>query len=590
MFAAFAEGPVSSREMSETLEFTCDGRPVTVPVEPGETLLTVLRERLGVRSVKDGCAPQGQCGCCTVLVDGDARVACVTPATRVAGRCVTTVDGLDPGVRDAFAGAFVATGGSQCGFCTPGIVVRCAAAVAKGRSAPAEVDRALAAHLCRCTGWQTIREAVECVGRGDAHVEARARDLDAAGARATLEGGVAQRVGTDVVLGRGGFADDTAPADALVAVPLPPGSGADGIEAEGLDWVVADSLHEARARAGKVQGRRTTIEERPPIALPDPWDGGVRLATSWVEPAYLEPDASWCAPAGDPASPLANGGAFGGKADSVAPAAARALADRFGRAVRVVLSREDAVRLGAKRPPIAARARYTDGVVELDGLVARGGRAAFEALGASSPGPAPVRASWHEVAVVGPPVGTALRAVGLAESAVLVAGALAEASVEPSALVGDGRTADVALDTVVTTGAGALAGARVSLDRDAAAIDAVTVRVAAGDALDAVTLRSYVIGAAHMALGWVLSEAIAVDPDTGDVHDLTIRSFGILRARDMPRVDVEIVDDPGPPLAVADAAFAAVAAATWNAITRADGARPETFPVRTTRVHTRSPR
>jgi CO/xanthine dehydrogenase Mo-binding subunit len=88
----------------------------------------------------------------------------------------------------------------------------------------------------------------------------------------------------------------------------------------------------------------------------------------------------------------------------------------------------------------------------------------------------------------------------------------------------------------------------------------------------------------------VLSEAIAVDPDTGDVRDLTIRSFGILRARDMPRVDVEIVDDPGPPLAVSDAAFAAVAAATWNAITRADGARPETFPVRTTRVHARSPR
>ena len=87
---------------------------------PGESLLSVLRERLAITSPKDGCAPQGQCGCCTVLVDGAPRVACVTPATRVGGRAVTTVEGLDPVLRDELAGAFVATGGSQCGFCTPG--------------------------------------------------------------------------------------------------------------------------------------------------------------------------------------------------------------------------------------------------------------------------------------------------------------------------------------------------------------------------------------------------------------------------------------------------------------------------------------
>ena len=71
------------------------------------------------------------------------------------------------------------------------------------------------------------------------------------------------------------------------------------------------------------------------------------------------------------------------------------------------------------------------------------------------------------------------------------------------------------------------------------------VRVAAGDPLDRVVLRSYAIGAAHMALGWVLTEGLAVDPETGDVHDLTIRSFGILRAKDTPPIDVELVDDPG---------------------------------------------
>ncbi len=107
-----------------------------------------------------------------------------------------------------------------------------------------------------------------------------------------------QRVATDIPIGQGGFADDLAPRDALVAIPLPPGSEAPFVEAAGIRWVVGDSLTEARAQAGKVQGRRTTVEVRPPLPLPDLPDGGVRLATSWVEPAYLEPDASWCAPGG----------------------------------------------------------------------------------------------------------------------------------------------------------------------------------------------------------------------------------------------------------------------------------------------------
>jgi aerobic-type carbon monoxide dehydrogenase small subunit (CoxS/CutS family) len=96
--------------MSGRVQFSCDGEQVEVDAAPGETLLSVLRERLGITSVKDGCAPQGQCGCCTVLVDGAARVACVTPVERIAGRTVTTVDGLPPDERDALAGAFVAAG------------------------------------------------------------------------------------------------------------------------------------------------------------------------------------------------------------------------------------------------------------------------------------------------------------------------------------------------------------------------------------------------------------------------------------------------------------------------------------------------
>ncbi|MGH9164533.1 MAG: (2Fe-2S)-binding protein, partial [Acidimicrobiales bacterium] len=137
------------------LVFRVDGRAVEV-VDDGASLLEVLRDRLGLRSAKDGCSPQGQCGCCTVLVDGQARVACVTPARRVAGRSVTTLDGLDPEERQGWAEAFTAAGASQCGFCTPGIIVSLAALAPRGEAGPAAVEQAMLAHLCRCTGWRSI--------------------------------------------------------------------------------------------------------------------------------------------------------------------------------------------------------------------------------------------------------------------------------------------------------------------------------------------------------------------------------------------------------------------------------------------------
>ena len=114
---------------------------------------------------------------------------------------------------------------------------------------------------------------------------------------------------------------------------------------------------------------------------------------------------------------------------------------------------------------------------------------------------------------------------------------------------------------------------------------AVAVCVDAGDPLDPVVLRSYAIGATHMALGWVLSEGLAVDPASGEVLDLTIRSFDVIRPKAMPPVTVDIVPSDEPPRTLAsDAVFAAVAAAVWNAVTRADGARPTTFPAVGTRA------
>ena len=563
--------------MSDRVHFLCNGVPVELDPAPGASLLSVLREQLGIISVKDGCAPQGQCGCCTVLVDGEARVACVTPVRRVAGRSVTTVEGLEATERDALAAAFVATGGSQCGFCTPGIVMRAAALRAKGKDRRVDLDRALAAHLCRCTGWQTVYEAL-----GAPVSRAVTRNLDAAAKRATLEGGVEQHVGTDVPLGAGGFADDAAPRDALVAVPCPPGSDAESIEVVGARWVVGDTLDAVRALAGKVQGRRTTLESKPPLAPPTTPSGGVRLVTGWVEPAYLEPDASWCRPGGEPASALANGGAFGGKASTHVGAAARALADRLGQAVRVVYAREDVVRSGPKRPPIAATARLDGRRLEITGVVA--GDVAPFALPVDWPYDIDEVGEWTSVDIPGPPTASHLRAVGIAERAILVEGALTESGVDRLSIARDERVARTLLDACAPARGGALGGAGVDLDANGA-ITRVTVRVAAGDPLDETVLRSYAIGAAHMALGWVLAEGLTVDPETGEVHDLTIRSFGVIRAQDTPPIDIVIVDDNGPPLPRAsDAVFAAVAAATWNAITVADGARPDAFPATGTRA------
>ncbi len=528
MDAAPTDDPNRPAPDGAALELTVDGRPLRVP-DDGSTLLEVLRTYAGVRAAKDGCAPQGQCGCCTVLVDGQARVSCVTPVRRVAGRTVTTLDGLDPEVRHRWAAAVTACGGSQCGVCTPGIVTRLVALDdKKPQATTADVDRALAAHLCRCTGWQTVVEAWELQRDGDPLVALAGRDLAAATARATLECGVPQDVGPEVSLGRAGFAADTAPADALVAVP----DGQGG-------WAVAGTVHAARQAAGKVQGRRTTEPASPPLQVPD-GDWVATLATCWVEAAYVETDASWCEPGGQPASPAANGGAFGAKRGSVLPAAARALADEHGRPVLALWSREDVARQGFKRPPVAGGIG-ADGTGVLRLVAVEGVEAAVAAV---APG-----LQLEMVEVPGPPVSSAVRAAGWAEAAALVA---AVGAPSDCVSVDDGAV------TVVDPVHGGRATVRV-------AAGTVQVEVDAGEVLDAVVVRSYCIGAVHMALGWVTSESLTVTAD-GEVADLTVRSFGVLRAADMPHVEVHVVGDGAPPARrVSDAVFAATAAAVWRA-------------------------
>ena len=106
-----------------TITFKLNGEEVSVGAQHPH-VLAALRDELGITSAKDGCAPSGQCGCCTVLADGKALVSCVTDVDKLAGKDVTTLEGFEPAERDRLARAFAATGALQCGFCTPGIVVR----------------------------------------------------------------------------------------------------------------------------------------------------------------------------------------------------------------------------------------------------------------------------------------------------------------------------------------------------------------------------------------------------------------------------------------------------------------------------------
>ncbi len=152
-------------------DFTLNGTPVTITGQH-EHLLAALRDEAGVFSPKDGCSPTGQCGCCTVLVDGKARVSCQTSMEKTAGAEVVTLEGIDPAERDRMAAAFAAHGALQCGFCTPGIVVRTKAMLDKSGSELTR-DRAarlLGGHLCRCTGYTKILDAVETLAAGETPV------------------------------------------------------------------------------------------------------------------------------------------------------------------------------------------------------------------------------------------------------------------------------------------------------------------------------------------------------------------------------------------------------------------------------------
>ena len=144
------------------VRLTVNGAAMTADdVWPGESLLFTLRERLGLPGTKNACE-QGECGSCTVLLDGLPVCSCLVAAGQAEGRQVVTVEGLSTSDRlHPAQEAFIEAGAVQCGFCTPGLLVTVADLVERNPSASeAEVREALAGNLCRCTGYEKILEAV----------------------------------------------------------------------------------------------------------------------------------------------------------------------------------------------------------------------------------------------------------------------------------------------------------------------------------------------------------------------------------------------------------------------------------------------
>jgi carbon-monoxide dehydrogenase small subunit len=141
--------------------FTVNGRQASAAVDPAETLLEVLRERLRLTGTKEGCN-EGECGACTVLVDGLPLDSCIYSAAAASGRSIETVEGLtDDDLGRDLQAAFVAAGGVQCGFCTPGFLTTLVAVLRENPSpSEPEVRTALAGNICRCTGYSQILDAV----------------------------------------------------------------------------------------------------------------------------------------------------------------------------------------------------------------------------------------------------------------------------------------------------------------------------------------------------------------------------------------------------------------------------------------------
>jgi aldehyde oxidoreductase len=189
-----------STESIQRVTLRVNDREVTVRGDHPH-LLAALREELDITSPKDGCSPSGQCGCCTVMIDGKPVVSCQQSLEKVSGKSITTLEGVNQDERDRYAEAFAACGGLQCGFCIPGIIMRAKGQVDKKGASLTKTDMAkhLGANLCRCTGYVKVLDAIEAVAQNRPMVAVQPAGVGSSGMKYEAR---------DLALGDRGYVDD----------------------------------------------------------------------------------------------------------------------------------------------------------------------------------------------------------------------------------------------------------------------------------------------------------------------------------------------------------------------------------------------
>jgi CO/xanthine dehydrogenase Mo-binding subunit/aerobic-type carbon monoxide dehydrogenase small subunit (CoxS/CutS family) len=199
-----------------SISFVLNDQPVGIQADPGKSLLDLLRNELGLTGAKQGCDSEGECGACTVLLDGRPVRSCLTPVGKIAGRQVLTIEGLGaPDGLHPLQTAFIEAGAVQCGYCTPGMLLAAKALLDRQPDPPrGQIVEALEGNLCRCTGYSAIFDAVETAAArmgGEGRNQARAALPSPPGSSATPVGGDALRTDSvDKVTGRTKYVEDMA--------------------------------------------------------------------------------------------------------------------------------------------------------------------------------------------------------------------------------------------------------------------------------------------------------------------------------------------------------------------------------------------
>ena len=187
------------------IHFHLNGRAIGYAGDPELPLLSWLRDEMGIISPKDGCAPQAACGCCVVQVDDKALLACVTKMDKLAGKSITTTEGLGEYRQNVFANAFVREGGVQCGFCIPGIVMQANNLINRNpEPSRADIEKSLTPHLCRCTGYKKIVDAIQCAAEAIRNEE----EVDLPEVDGSIGTRLPKYQAQDLVLGQHRYVDD----------------------------------------------------------------------------------------------------------------------------------------------------------------------------------------------------------------------------------------------------------------------------------------------------------------------------------------------------------------------------------------------